>query len=221
MLPNMHPELLRHVEHIEGLRNLHLDLLKRMLQADGGKMFALDLLAAAVVKRSMSLCAGFASLVRSSNYTSAAALLRLQLDSCLRFYAAFIVEKPHEFATSVLKGTPVRKQKDRAGKHMTDRYLVEELGRKYEWIPRVYEATSGFIHLSERHIFATWESATEKADIPLRVGASDEHFVDELWIEMAAAFLAATDVLFEYLKGWFFTKANPELVGQLAAHHQT
>ncbi|GIX50934.1 hypothetical protein [Sphaerotilus sulfidivorans] len=216
----MHPELSRHVEHIEGLRDLHLNLLKNMLQADGGKMFALDLLAAAVVKRSLSLCAGFTSLVRSSNYISAAALLRLQLDSCLRFYAAFIVDKPHEFASDVLHGTPVRKLKDRSGKFMTDRHLVDELGKKYEWMPRVYDATSGFIHLSERHIFATWKSSSDKADISLVVGASDEHFVDELWIEMAGAFLASTDALFEYLKGWVFTKENPELVSQLAAKRE-
>ena len=117
----MSPELARHIEHIEGLRDPHLNLLKRMLTADGGKLFALDLLAAATVKRSMSLCSGFALLVRSVNYTSAAAILRLQLDSCLRFYAAFIVEKPHEFATEVLRGTPIRKLKDKNGAVMTDR----------------------------------------------------------------------------------------------------
>lgn len=216
----MHPELTRHVEHIEGLRDLHLTLLKQMLQADGGKLFALDLLAAAVIKRSLSLCAGFSSLVRSTNYTSAAALLRLQLDSCLRFYAAFIVDKPHEFAADVLRGTPVRKLKDRSGRLMTDRYLVDELGKKYEWMPRVYEATSGFVHLSERHIFATWESTGNKADVSLVVGSTDEHFVDELWIEMAGAFLASTDALFEYVKGWIFTKENPELVAQLAARRE-
>jgi hypothetical protein len=214
----MSPELARHVEHIEGLRLLHLDLLQQMLKADGGRLFALDMLAAAVIKRSLSLCAGFALLVRSSNYTSAAALLRLQLDSCLRFYAAFIVEKPHDFATQVLHGTPVRKLKDRTGNLMTDRYLVEGLGKKYEWMPRVYDATSGFIHLSERHIFATWEPREAgKSGVSLVVGAADEHFADELWIEMAFGFLAATDALFEYLKGWLFTKANPELASKLAA----
>jgi|APLak6261664116_1056043.scaffolds.fasta_scaffold12169_3 hypothetical protein len=212
----MTPELDRHITHIEGLRDLHLNILKEILLADGGKMFALDILASAVVKRSMSLCAGFSALVRSHNYTCAASLLRLQLDSCLRFFAAFIVEQPHEFASSVLKGVPVRKLKDRNGTPMTDRHLVDSLGTKYEWMPRVYEATSGFIHLSERHIFSVWQPGKTEGSVSLRVSETDEEFPEELWIEMAAGFLACTDALFEYLKGWAFTKENPDVVRQFA-----
>lgn len=210
----MTPELDRHVTHIEGLRDLHLNTLKEILLADGGKMFALDILASAVVKRSMSLCAGFSALVRNHNYTCAASLLRLQLDSCLRFFAAFIVEQPHDFASSVLKGVPVRKLKDRNGTPMTDRHLVDSLGTKYEWMPRVYEATSGFIHLSDRHIFSVWQPGTTEDSVSLRVSESDEEFPEELWIEMAAGFLACTDALFDYLKGWAFTKENPDVVRQ-------
>lgn len=212
----MTPELDRHVTHIEGLRDLHLNILRGILLADGGKMFALDILASAVVKRSMSLCAGFSVLVRSHNYTCAASLLRLQLDSCLRFFAAFIVERPHEFASSVLKGVPVRKLKDRNGTPMTDRHLVDSLGIKYEWMPRVYEATSGFIHLSERHVFAVWQPGSTEGSVSLRVSDTDEEFPEELWIEMAAGFLACTDALFEYLKGWAFTKENPDVVRKFA-----
>ncbi len=154
----MNSELEHRISHIEALTNLHLSLLSEMLKADGGKMFSLDILASAAVKRSMSLCAGFSLLVRDKNYTCAASLLRLQLDSCLRFFAAFIVERPHDFAHAVLQGTPVRKIKDRTGQFMTDRYLVESLGKKYVWMPRVYDATSGFIHLSEKHIFTMFQA---------------------------------------------------------------
>lgn len=182
-------------------------------------MFALDILASAVVKRSMSLCAGFSTLVRGHNYTCAASLLRLQLDSCLRFFAAFIVDQPHDFASSVLKGVPVRKLKDRNGMPMTDRHLVDTLGAKYEWMPRVYEATSGFIHLSERHIFSVWQPGETEGSVSLRVSETDEEFPEELWVEMAAGFLACTDALFEYLKGWAFTKQNPDIVRKFAELH--
>ena len=106
---SMTPELELCISKIDDRKDEHLQLIKKMLEADGGNLFPLDLLATAVLKRSMSLCAGFTALVRTGNYTSAASLLRLQLDSCLRFYAAFIVEKPHEFAENVLAGTAVRK----------------------------------------------------------------------------------------------------------------
>ncbi|MFO1428901.1 MAG: hypothetical protein U1F76_01980 [Candidatus Competibacteraceae bacterium] len=203
------------IKHIESLGDLHLKHLMEMMKADGGKIFGLDLLAQAAFKRSMSLCAGFACLVRSKNYLSAATLVRLQLDTCLRFFAAFIVEHPHDFAQSILEGVPVRKLEDRSGKLMTDRYLVETLGKKYDWMPRVYDATSGFVHLSERHIFAVWEPGAE-GKMGIVIGPTDDHVEDALWVELADAFLACTDALFEYLKGWTFTKQNPELVAEVA-----
>jgi hypothetical protein len=208
----MHDELERRISHIEGLTVLHLSSLAEMLKADGGKMFPLDMLAAAAVKRSMSLCAGFSALVRDKNYTCAASLLRLQLDSCLRFFAAFIVEKPHDFALAVFQGNPIRKMKDRDGNFMTDRYLVDMLGKKYEWMPRVYDATSGFIHLSERHIFTVFQAKEGKGNVALSVGAKDDDIPVKLWVELTDGFLASTDALFEYLKGWTFTKQNPGAV---------
>ncbi|SRR6266487_1271617 len=208
----MLPELEKRISHIEGLTDLHLTLLMEMLKADGGKMFALDMLACAAMKRSMALCAGFSALARARNYVCAASLLRLQLDSCLRFFAAFIVDKPHEFADEVLKGISIRKLKDRKGNLMTDRYLVDTLGKKYHWMPRVYSATSGFVHLSNKHIFTVIRDRKEDGKLSLRVGATDEDFPDEIWTELADGFLASTDALFEYLKGWTYTKQNPDVV---------
>lgn len=212
----MHHDLERRISHIEGLTDLHLSLLAEMLKADGGKMFPLDMLASAAVKRSMALCAGFSSLVRSRNYTCSASLLRLQIDSCLRFFAAFIVEKPHDFAHEVFRGKPIRKMKDRDGNLLTDRHLVDTLGKKYEWMPRVYEATSGFIHLSERHIFTVFQATEGEGNVSLSVGAKDEDIPIELWVELADGFLASTDALFEYLKGWTITKQNPGAVRKYA-----
>ena len=208
----MHPELDRRISHIEGLKDLHLSVLAEMLKADDGAMYPLDILACATVKRSMAQCSGFALLIRGQNYICAASLLRLQLDSFMRFFAAFIVEKPHDLAQEVLRGTPIRKLKDQNGKFMTDRHLVDTLGKKYEWMPRVYDATSGFIHLSDKHIFSVFQDWEGNGKLSLTVGATDEGIPDALWIELADGFLASTDALFEYLKGWTFTKKNPELV---------
>jgi hypothetical protein len=213
----MSPELEQQVARIENLRDVHTSLANEMLLADGDKFFAIDLLAVAVIKRSMSLCSGFSTLVRGQNYTSAAALLRLQLDSCLRFYAAFIVVDPHFFAMEILRGVPVRRMVDKSGAKMTDKYLVEKLGRKFEWMPRVYDSTSGFVHLSERHIYATGNWSPDK--VSLLISPTDEHIALESWIEMAMGFLACTDALFEYLRGWVFTKGNPELVARMREQH--
>jgi len=159
-------------------------------------MFPLDILAAATIKRSLALISGFTLLVKANNHTCAASLLRLQLDSCLRFFAAFIVDKPHEFAHNVLKGIPIREMNDLNGKKMTDRYLVNTLSKKYKWMPRVYESTSGFIHLSEKHLLSVFDGTKGENTLGLVIGADDKNVPTEIWIELTDAFLAAMDALF-------------------------
>ncbi len=58
-----------------------------------------------------------------------------------------------------------------------------------------HKATSGFIHLSDKHIFTVFTSCEEDGRVSLSVGA-----------KLSASFLAATDALFEYLGGWTHTK---------------
>ncbi|HNP96872.1 MAG TPA: hypothetical protein PKJ63_14630 [Cyclobacteriaceae bacterium] len=211
----MSEELEKKLKELEGLTDAHLTFCSKMLQADESKMFPVDILAAATIKRSLALIQAFTTLVRLQNYTTAASLLRLQLDSCLRLSAAFLVEKPHDMAMEVLSGKPVRKMKDRNGRFMHDRHLVESLAPRFEWLPRVYEATSGFIHLSEKHLHSVFESVEEENSIGLRIAADDENVPEHLWLELTEGFQAATDALFEYLSGWIFTKANPELVAKM------
>ncbi len=53
----------------------------------------------------------------------------------------------------VFGGTPIKKIEDKGGKFMTDGYLAGKLNEKYPWVLNVYKKTSGYIHLSETHIF--------------------------------------------------------------------
>lgn len=205
------------IARIESLESLHICASREMLSADSGKIYPVDLLASAAIKRSLSLCSGFSTMVRSDNYLCAASLLRLQLDSCLRLFSAFLVDRPHEMASMVLKGVAIRKQKDSAGKLMTDQYLVERLSEKYPWVSSVYQNASGFIHLSEKHILSMIESCDENGSFSMRIGTLDQSIPPFLWQELVEAFLAITDILFEYVSGWVLTKNNPQLVAQSSA----
>lgn len=196
---------------IESKRHRHIVLGREMLEADECKLFSLDLLAVAALNRSLSNSTAFTHLVRSENYLAAASLVRLQLDTFLRFFASYLVGNPHDFAASVLAGTPVRKLKDRSGSPMTDRYLADSVASKFPWVPRVYESTSGFIHLSDKHIFSAIQSVQDDGTFSMHIGSDPSRFTEELWTEMAEGFIAATEALFQYLEGWAFTKANPKL----------
>ena len=200
------------VKNIESQRDRHIALGKAMLEADGCKMFSLDFLAVAALNRSLSNSSAFVQLVRAQNYLVSASLVRLQLDTFLRFFASYLVSNPHEFAASVLKGTAVRKLKDRSGSLMTDRFLVNSVAGEFPWAPNVYESTSGFIHLSDKHIFSAIHSVQGDGTLSMHIGSDPARFTDNLWCEMAEGFIAATDALFRYLEGWKFTKANPQLL---------
>lgn len=144
----------------------HLKLGKKMSEAYQGAIYHMDLFAATVLNRSLYLIEGFSRLVLDQNYISAVPLLRLQLDNALRFYAAWLVDEPHQFVADVIAGKQIRKIKDSHGNMMTDAYLVSKLSKEYDWIDKVYKSSSGFIHLSEAHIFnAIHQVESERAFI--------------------------------------------------------
>jgi hypothetical protein len=188
-----------------------LPLAKDMLRADGGALFGVDFIALAAINRSAALTRGFLQMLEDRNFLCLAALLRLQLDSALRFAAFFFVKQPHKVAIAVLRGMHLGKFKDRTGKALTDRRLTELLATAYPWIPNVYRQTSGYIHLSEKHILATFGSEKPaNADLEVQLGpTTGDALAPELFAEAAEAYAATLDVLICYVAGWTSTKNNP------------
>src|SRR5271157_384961 len=147
------------VQNLRASKKAQLDIGKHMLR---DVFFPLDLLAVATLNRSLCLIAGFCTLIESKNIVAAAPLLRMQLDNCLRFSAAWLVEEPHEFAKRVVEGIPISSLKDRRGHCMTDKYLKDTLAAEYPWLKPTYERSSGYVHLSEKHIFNCMKVVSEK-----------------------------------------------------------
>lgn len=189
-----------------------------MIQAYDGAVYEFDLLANGAVNRSLALSAGFRALIRDQNLICAGALLRLQLDTALRFFAGFIVDKPQDFAIAVLKGEHIRKMKDQNGQFMTDRYLVTQLTKEYSWVDPVYEKTSGYVHMSDTHIISTFDGINRgNRSIGIKIGWRDKDLPDSVYLEAIAAFRESTKILARYIDGWIFTKANPDTVTKMKA----
>lgn len=93
---------------IERTEKLLLNSAERVT-ADNANIFPFDFLANAAINRSVAISTGFRTLIRDQNFICAGALIRLHLDTVLRFMAGFIVDKPHEFATSVMGGKRINK----------------------------------------------------------------------------------------------------------------
>lgn len=198
------------LEQLKQCRERHFKLGSAVMQADGGAIYPFDLLVLATLNRSLCLLKGFVSLIEDRNFVAAAPLIRLQLDNCLRLSAGTLVNNPHEFAMKVLEGVPIRKQRDRSNQLMTDQHLVETLTRQFSWVKEIYDNTSGYVHLSEKHIFNAMQASGEDYVLTLKITDRDEFIPNALYVEAIEAFKATTDILFGYVYGWAYTKDHPK-----------
>jgi len=201
----------------------HLALFKAMGEVYGGAIYGMDFLVWGAMNRSKALIAGFRALVQARNLICAGALLRLELDTALRVFAAFLVEKPHDFALAILQGQHVRDLCDQSGKKLTDSYLVAKLEPEFPWIRRVYDRTSVYVHLSSVHIMSALtlsEGEGEQGRFEVKLSEVDKPLPESLYIEACDAFCAASDILLQHVRGWIFTKANPEVVANLKVQRE-
>jgi hypothetical protein len=178
-----------------------------MLKANNSEFYSFDLFAVGALKRAISLSKGFRVLIQDWNLVTARAILRLQLDTLLRFSAGWLVDNPHKFAEDVLSGKRIDKLIDKTGNKLRDNYLCAELGKKYEWIPRVYEQTSAFVHLSGRHIISALSNFNDtEMSNRITISAADDNYPNSSYIEAVDCFQETTNIFLTYIKGWTITK---------------
>ncbi|WDF77240.1 hypothetical protein PQ469_25470 [Mucilaginibacter sp. KACC 22773] len=173
----------------------------------GKGTYSLDYYISGILNRSLSLIYGFETLIGTSNFLSAAHLVRPHLDNYLRLSAAWMVSEPHAFATNVWKGEVIRKMKDKSGKFMTDSYLKDKAAEDYPWITNVYQATSGFIHFGEKHIRnATTLITGEEDTLTTFIGKVDNQVSYESKIEATIGMIEISNCIAKQVYGWIETK---------------
>lgn len=196
------------LEELRASKDVHLELGKRTLE---GWHCPMDYLVAAALNRSLALVSGFSLLIEARHFVAAVPLVRLQLDTCLRLSAAWLVDDCNIFAMQVLAGVPVREQRDRLGKLMTDAYLVKTRAVEQPWMQSVYDHTSGYIHFSDKHFFNAMRPDKEKDRIVnIKIGSEDEFVTTEDYLEATGAFRAVTVELLRFVAGWSESKRMRE-----------
>ena len=187
---------------------LHQDFFKRLHIAGQGNVWGVDLVVWGVLRRSLLLIDAFIPLVRKGNEVAAVPLLRFQIDNALRLYACSLVPNGDDVLVTLLRGTPLRRLKSRDGKPMTDAFLVEALTREFPWIQRVYERTSGFVHLSAPGLLQTVEEVSgEEVTFSMESRPQGKWRAD-LRLEATDAFIEATKVLFHVVGAWLNAKTR-------------
>lgn len=89
---------------------------------------------------------------------------------------------------------------------MIDSYLVKQLSKEYPWIKKVYDNTSGYVHLSEKHIFNAIKPGKEVNMIEMKISPVDNDIPEQFYVEAIDFFSKITLILVKYLCGWVQTK---------------
>lgn len=154
----------------------------------GNNLFKEDFFFCASADRCINLVDGMIDLLQKRNLTCVGALLRLQMDNCLRTYAAFIANDKDKVVDCIISGNPINKEKDVNGNRLNDGYLKKELNKIDPLFENVYNQASGFIHLSSKAFYQTID-ACENNKIEFHVGGELSEKRNVNLIEAADAFI--------------------------------
>lgn len=177
-------------ELVSSIRKRYLEVFSNHVgSADGTPMYTADLVMFGILDRQIGLIESMPAIFESKNIHALAPLLRVQLDSLLRLHAFRIVEDPQDLAQHIIKGKSLRKYKDRNGKDLFDRHLVNTLKMDLPWVESMYETLSGWVHLSESHIFSVVSEGQEEREIRVGVGSFREDLPEGLFTEAREALI--------------------------------
>ena len=153
---------MNNLKYYEEIKNIikNLDILRRdgvaiAAGVIGETLTKEDLFFCASLDRCLRLIDGVMIMLNERNLTCAGAILRLQMDNCMRTYAAFIAEDRNAVIDCIIDGTPINQQRDNAGSRMTDGYLKNAISQYDSIFAKVYDQASGFVHLSEKAFYQT------------------------------------------------------------------
>lgn len=190
-------------DELRQMWNQHLEVGTLFLGPKGRGLHFVDFLAIAVLDRSLSLIRGFLRLVEDENMITASIMCRCQLDNGLRFFATTLTDKPDALVKNILAGSPINRFNDRTGKKMTDSHLKAELGKHVSWVPTLYEQASGYVHLSEQHIYNSLGIADESGTRLVKIDGRDgDRWTVKARVETIHSFCSATQLLLEVVEMW-------------------
>lgn len=189
-------EIEERIATLQSLRREAISLSRGMI---GESLLQEDLFFCAAADRCIRLIDGFIPMLRNRNLTCAGVLLRMQMDNCMRTYAAFIAEDRNAVVNCIIDGNPINKRKDVNGKKMMDGYLKDELTKMDPLFSRVYDNASGYVHLSEKAFYQTVANC-ENNTIGLGIGTPLPEKRNETLVEGAAAYIHFVKLQFKMLQ---------------------
>lgn len=184
------------VDILTGLSANALELCKDII---GKTLTKGDFYFSATANRCINLINGFVVMLQTRNLTCAGVLLRMQMDNCMRTYAAFIAEDRSAVIDCIINGSRVKDYKDTKGNKMSDGYLKDELSKQDPVFAQVYDQASGYVHLSDKAFYQMVESCNDNT-IRFYAGPNLLERHNTVLIEAAEAFIHFVKLHFKMLK---------------------
>ena len=204
----MSPEITKNLKALKTKTAEHIKRGKELVLVCPDGFTTLDLYFFGALNRSASLLTAFTVLIESENFISAAPLLRLELDTSLRLYAAWLVDDPEQLAQEVMSGGSINIIKDRDGNFLRDEYLAAKLGQDDPRIESLYKNTSGYIHLSEKHMRNAMEIAEATGEVTIKISPIDKFVPDRIYKEAIEEFVFCAEMVLSLTDGYIQSRAN-------------
>lgn len=187
----------KRIERLMELRKQGISLAKGII---GESLLKEDLFFCASADRCLNLIDGVTDMLRKRNLTCVGALLRLQMDNCMRSYAAFIAKDKDAVIDCIISGDPINKYLSKDGAKMTDGYLKGELSKIDTRFADVYNQASGYIHLSAKAFYQTVVKV-ENNSIEWQIGRELPEKRNPVLVEATDAFIHFVKLHFRMLEG--------------------
>lgn len=116
-----------------------------------------DLLTNAIINRAMAINDAYFRVTKNNNYIAATPYIRMQMDNCICCYAGLMVNEKHlfKFISHIIAGKDLYKFKDAKKNPLYEKYVVQELNKKYPLFKKGYEYYNDMVHLSNQHFLAS------------------------------------------------------------------
>lgn len=184
---------------VETLTTLSIEALSLCQGIIGRSLTKEDFYFSASANRCINLITGFVDMLKTRNLTCAGVLLRMQMDNCMRTYAAFIAEDCNAVVDCIIQGGKISNCKDKNGRKMSDGYLKDEISKIDPVFADVYDQASGYVHLSEK-AFYQMVASCEDNEINFYAGPNLLERHNPVLIEAAEAFIHFVKLHFKLLK---------------------
>ena len=187
-----------------------LDVGLSLMKSADGHMFVFDHFAIATLNRAAAISSAFHNLVNEFNMIAAGALVRIHLDTALRYFASHLVDDCNTFAESVIRGERIDRMVDRDGSRLTDFHLSTEFEKRKPGIRDLYEWACRYIHFSDAHTTSVLDGVIDRENhvVGIKIGAIDRELPDDFYIDACTIFANISRIVVELVQSWIDYKTE-------------